>query len=315
MKTREKIIAIACLPKLTLEQRLVLVSSLLTVDEILRLTRMQLCEIMGHPIFATWSATYALKTFPSFFSWYQKEGNEIVFYGDSHYPPLLRTIADPPFLLTYRGNLSHPGLALSIVGTRNATLQALQAAYALGLECGAAQVLVVSGFARGIDLAAHGGACAIGAPSWAILGSGLSYLSKMSKYRTQRMLDCQGAFISEFHPQAQPLPWRFPIRNRLIAALAPVTVVIQAPCKSGALITADYALRQGREVVVHHQGTSSSGSAALIEDGAPVVHWLGDVASETHIKYSPMRRAIPTHSGGTFEFDSQQYTLMPLGTL
>lgn len=315
MHTRKKIIAIACLPKLTLEQRLFLVSSHLTVDEILRLTAHQLCEIMGHRIFDTWSADYALHTFPSFLSWYQKEGNEIVFYGDTDYPPLLRTITDPPFLLTYKGNLTHTGLALSIVGTRNATSQALQAAFTLGLECGAAQVLVVSGFARGIDLAAHGGACAIGAPNWAILGSGLSYLKNMSSQRTQRVLDCQGAFISEFHPQAQPLPWRFPIRNRLIAALAPVTVVVQAPFKSGALITADYALRQGRDVVVHRQGLASRGSSALIEAGAPVVQWLGQVASETNIAYAPTRRAIATRPGRTFEFDAQHYSLIPIVTL
>lgn len=311
MDSKEKIMAIMCLPNLTLEQRLTLNAMAIPLPKILTMRAGLLHEAIGVRVPEGWNSSGVTLAYNSFLRWYEKDGNELVYYGDLDFPPLLRTIADPPFGLTYRGDLSHTGLSLSIVGTRNASAKALHAAFTLGLECGAARVLVVSGFARGIDLAAHGGACAIGGPTWAVLGSGLSYINQKSPYKVQRVLACQGAFVSEFHPSAAPLPWRFPIRNRIIAGLSPVTVVVEAPQKSGALITADYALRQGREVLVHRQGGDSSGTAFLIEDGAKVVNWLGEVAAKTCVNYNPTRRAVLRTSSRVYQFGSRKYSLVP----
>lgn len=317
MKHPEKIIAIATLPHLSTTHRLQLAALPVTVDEILHLSANSLSRLLEIEIQRTWSPRDSNHWYASLSKWYEQEDHHITYLYDERYPPLLRHISDPPFLLTYEGQLDNDAITLSVVGTRNATDEALAAAYSLGLECASAHTIVVSGGARGIDYATHQGTLAAKGKTYVVLGGGLANLNPRDKYLVKQILAHQGACISEFHPLSSPLPWHFPLRNRIISALSPVTVVIQAPQRSGALITADYALRQGRDVVVHRCGLSvrhGMGTRNLVQDGAPIIDSLADIAEATHIVYPQGRAVIVAdtlvddhypYRMGTHQFDSR----------
>ncbi|MEL3906096.1 MAG: DNA-processing protein DprA [Treponema sp.] len=209
----------------------------------------------------------------------------MTFYDDPEFPPLLREIPDAPFLLYYRGVLPNPEKpAAALVGTRQPTGKGIKAALQLGTECGHTGIPVISGLARGIDTFAHRGALDGGGTTVAVLACGLDRLYPQSNVRLAgRILEQRGCILSEYAPQELPLPYRFPQRNRLISGLARATVIVEAPEKSGALITADFALEQGRDVCVCADvldSISNAGGRKLAEDGAIPVHGAGDLLRE-----------------------------------
>jgi len=221
---------------------------------------------------------------------------KMVFYHEQEYPPLLREISDAPFRLLYCGKLASPHrLNISIVGTRRASSAALDAAFSFGLEAALGGCVVVSGFAEGVDQAAHRGAIAGDGPTYAILGSGLGLLYPRYPDLLRRIIDGNGACISEYEPFDPPVPWRFPVRNRLISGMALALLVVEAPLRSGSLITADHALRQGRDVLVHGaglSGTLGAGTRALLEDGAVVVDCYNEVAAMADLRYPQTLKAV-----------------------
>lgn len=208
-----------------------------------------------------------------------------IFYWDSTYPPQLREIYDPPVTLFHRGTLPDNGLSLAgIVGTRFPTGAARTAAFRLGFELGREGIGVVSGLARGIDREAHDGCVEAGGVSVAVLGNGIDLIYPVSSRSVgMAILASGGAILSEYPPGVPPLQYHFPARNRIISGLCRSVVVVQAPARSGALITADYALEQGRDLYVHAAGiggTAGAGSRRLAESGAPIVHGSADIMRE-----------------------------------
>ncbi len=206
-------------------------------------------------------------------------------YENGDYPPQLRTITDAPYLLFYRGELpsqDHP--MVGIVGTREPSRSGYEAAYELGRDFGAAGVAVVSGLARGIDAAAHDGCIAGGAATYAVGGAGIDKVYPVSNRRLAGLiLDHGGALISEYPPGTPPMRYHFPERNRIISGLVRSVVVVEAPGDSGALITADFALDQGREVLVHEVGLKTKqgeGIRRLVDDGAATVNCAADVLAD-----------------------------------
>jgi DNA processing protein len=203
---------------------------------------------------------------------------------DERYPPLLRTIADPPPVLWVRGDpsvLSRP--AVAIVGSRAATSYALEVAARLGGELASRQMLVVSGLARGADGAAHRGCLAAGGTTVAVLGCGPD-VTYPPEHRDLAASVCgSGALVSELGPGAPPLPEHFPLRNRLISGISLAVVVVEANEKSGSLITARYALEHGRDVMAvpgSVLGGRNRGSHGLLKDGAKVVESADDILEE-----------------------------------
>ena len=176
------------------------------------------------------------------------EGILTVIPEEKHYPRLLAELADAPPILYYKGQLRPSKEALAIVGSRRATAYGKAAARFLSREVAAKGIVIVSGLARGIDTAAHEGALASHGETWAFLGSGLDriYPPENSKL-AERILE-NGAILSEFTPGTPPEPRHFPARNRLISGCSRGVVVVEAAVRSGALITVDFALEQGREV-------------------------------------------------------------------
>jgi DNA processing protein len=211
-------------------------------------------------------------------------GIEAIRWDDERYPPLLRAIDDPPPVLWVRGRLApltRP--AVAIVGSRAATSYALEVAARLGGELADRGLLVVSGLARGADGAAHRGCLAAGGVTVAVLGSGPDVVYPQ-EHRDLAVSICgEGALVSELGPGAPPLPEHFPLRNRLISGICLAVVVVEANEKSGSLITARYALDQGRDVMAvpgSVLGGRNRGSHALLKDGAKVVETADDILEE-----------------------------------
>jgi DNA processing protein len=208
---------------------------------------------------------------------------------DAGYPRLLAAIHDPPPALFVRGAgseaiLSQP--AVAIVGARACSAYGRSVARSVARELAAAGVVVVSGMARGIDGEAHRGAVEAGV-TVAVLGCGVDRDYPAAHAELARRICEKGLIVSEYEPGIEPAPWRFPARNRIIAGLCGATIFVEARERSGALITADFALEEGRDVLaVPGEITSSlsAGTNALIRLGAAPVTCAGDVLELFHLE-------------------------------
>ncbi|MDR2177838.1 MAG: DNA-processing protein DprA [Treponema sp.] len=212
----------------------------------------------------------------------EKLGIRWVSLVSASYPPLLREIYDPPALLFYRGALPDGDKPLAaVVGTRRPGGPALKAAFDLGRGLGLRGVSVVSGLALGIDAAAHRGNLEGGARTYAVLGSGPDKIYPVSnRPLARRILESGGGILSEYPPGTGPQKWRFPARNRIISAIARGTLIVEAPARSGALITARFALEHGRDLWVSSAGLGSGGTARLAEEGAKIISSASDIVRE-----------------------------------
>ncbi|TML66567.1 MAG: DNA-protecting protein DprA, partial [Actinobacteria bacterium] len=205
-------------------------------------------------------------------------------------PPLLRAIHDPPKQLYLRGGCAPDLLerpAVAIVGARACSAYGAQVARMLGRELAAAGLVVVSGLARGIDAEAHRGALETTGHTVAVLGCGIDR-DYPAAHATLAARIAERAFVvGEYEPGVEPAPWRFPARNRIIAGLCVATIVVEARERSGALITADFALEGGREVfAVPGEVTSalSAGTNSLLRLGATPLTSSGDVLESLGIE-------------------------------
>lgn len=238
--------------------------------------------------------------------------NCLFFHGPG-YPPQLAEIYDPPYMLFYRGELpdwTRP--AAAVVGTRLASGYGRDAAFELGLEFGMNRIRVVSGLALGIDSAAHSGNTASGEGSIAVLGCGADRIYPASNRTLARsMLDNGGMIISEYPPGTDARRFNFPQRNRIISGLSRAVIVVEAPGKSGALITADFALEQGRDLFIHTAALRRSGNTArvsqLMFDGAPAISRAEDVLSDW--EWASGRRARPAEQEAAMDCETAGRTL------
>jgi DNA processing protein len=212
----------------------------------------------------------------------QARGYRWVARSDAGFPPRLRAIHDPPPGLFVRGEPALEVLArtsVAVVGARACSHYGESVAKSLAHELAAAGVVVVSGLARGVDAAAHTGALAAGT-TVAVLGCGIDRDYPRAHASLAARVAERGLIVSEYPPGVEPAPWRFPARNRIVAGLAQATVVVEARERSGALITADLALDEGREVLaVPGEITSqlSRGTNHLLRLGAMPVTCAADV--------------------------------------
>lgn len=214
---------------------------------------------------------------------------ETVIPEEENYPRLLRELADAPPLLYYKGKLEPDEQGIAIVGSRKATPYGRAAAEFLGKALAQQGFVVVSGLARGIDTAAHKGALAGKGKTWAMLGSGLDYFYPPENRNLAEQIKLEGALISEFAPGVPPEPQFFPMRNRLISGVSAGVVVVEAAIRSGALITVDFALEQGREVFAIPGpifSEQSKGCHQLLRQGAKLVEEVEDILSEVSAEFN-----------------------------
>jgi len=195
------------------------------------------------------------------------------------YPAILNHTADPPLGLFIKGRLG-PGPSIAIVGSRRATTYGLDAARFLAESVGRAGGTIISGMARGVDAAAHEGALSVGAPTWAVWGCGPDTIYPPEHARLAEQIAETGALITEYLPGAKPRRHHFPERNRIVAGLASIVVVVEAAARSGALSTARQALDEGREVMAVPGSIFSEvsvGPNGLLRAGALPVTCTGDL--------------------------------------
>ncbi|MEA1961771.1 MAG: DNA-processing protein DprA [Bacillota bacterium] len=222
----------------------------------------------------------------------QLNASEIKFctIEDNQYPYLLSNIFDPPYIIYYYGKIEiSQKLCVAVVGSRAATPYGKQQANRFGGELAERQITVVSGLARGIDTQAHLGSLEAKGNTIAVLGSGLDVIYPRENEKLFNQICNEGLVVSEFPVKTIPEPGNFPVRNRTISGLSRGVLVIEAKQKSGALITADFALEQGRDVMAVPgpiSSKNSEGTNRLIKQGALVVTCIEDILEEYDMNVS-----------------------------
>jgi DNA processing protein len=215
-------------------------------------------------------------------------GIRLISRDDPTYPMLLAQTVNPPFLLYVRGTLTETDRwAVAVVGTRQASTYGKEVTRKLVTGLVAAGVTIVSGLALGIDAVAHSAALAAGGRTLAVLGSGVDQIYPLTNYQLGTAIPQQGALISEYALGTLPTATNFPPRNRLIAGLALGVLVIEAAAKSGALITAQFAAEQGRDVFAvpgNIFSQRSEGTHRLIRDGATLVTCVDDILEALNLQ-------------------------------
>ncbi len=216
---------------------------------------------------------------------WRKKAIQICSYSDSNYPKLLLNTYNPPMLLYYRGTLPQHDNLIAIVGARKASAYGKNVSHMLAEQLAAAGMCVVSGAARGIDRAAHEGALLKG-QTVAVLGCGVDVAYPPENKKLLDEISEKGVVISEYAPGTVPHPAFFPARNRIINGMSKGVLVVEAAERSGALITADYALEEGRDVFAIPGSifsASSKGTHRLLKQGAKIVDTVEDILEEYSI--------------------------------
>jgi DNA processing protein len=257
-----------------------------------RLLRSSAAELARLGVPAPLAAELRRSDAASTVSWIEElrsRGVDCLTASSAGYPPRLAELADPPLAVFVAGAdrdlLASTAPSVAIVGSRRGAEAARRLARDLAAGAAAAGVTVVSGLALGVDAAAHEGALSVRGPTLAVLGTGPDVAYPRTNARLFDRVRDHGLLVSEYPPGTPPAPWRFPARNRLIAALADATLVVEAAERSGALITADMALELGRDVlavpgwpgVSVARGTNAliKAGAGVVEDAADLLSWLG----------------------------------------
>ncbi|MGV3486691.1 MAG: DNA-processing protein DprA [Planctomycetaceae bacterium] len=229
--------------------------------------------------------------------WCASRGVAILCSDDERYPSPLGGIVDAPPVLFVQGEwLPCDELSVAIVGTRHASVYGRQQAQRIAYGLAKAGVTIVSGMARGIDTAAHQGALDAGGRTIAVFGCGLGHIYPPENEDLANSIARSGALVSEFAPDTKPRGGMFPQRNRIISGLTHATLVIEAPERSGALITARTASEQGRDVLAlpgNVNSRASQGTNLLIRDGAKLIRHAEDVLE----CLGPLARSVPTADG------------------
>ena len=215
----------------------------------------------------------------------EKSGVHVVCRDDAEYPKNLREIYDPPLVLYVKGTLTErDALAIAVVGSRRTTLYGQEMARKLAFQLARVGVTVVSGLARGIDTAAHNGALQAKGRTVAVIGCGIDIVyPSENKKLADEIVEKGGAVVTEFPFGVQPDRQNFPMRNRIISGWSLGVVVVEANLKSGALITANQAGEQGRQVFAvpgRADSILSKGANKLIKDGAKLTEDVEDILSE-----------------------------------
>ncbi len=217
----------------------------------------------------------------------QKSGIKVLTLLDQEYPAALRQIPGPPMVLYCLGQITPAdNLAVGIVGSRQASFYGLNNAQNFAAQLAARGITVVSGMARGVDTFAHRGALKAKGRTLAVIGSGFKHIYPQENADLAEEIAACGAVISEFPMEVKPLPQNFPRRNRLISGLSLGVLITEAARNSGALITADFALEQGKEVFALPGRIDSAGSLgtnALLKQGAKLVTCCEDILEELNL--------------------------------
>ncbi len=239
-----------------------------------------------------------------------EHGVSLLTLDDPDYPEALRHIHDPPFLLYLKGKLTAADEAsLAVVGSRRTTHYGREQAKRLSFQLARAGFTIISGLARGIDTAAHEAALAAGGRTIAVLGSGIGHIYPPENAALAERIAAQGAVLSEFPVLYVPDKQSFPLRNRIVAGMSRGLLVVEAPAWSGALITANQALEQGRAVFAVPgpiDRPTSEGCHRLIQQGAKLVCGADDVIEELGLEINSLPLEFASESPGSGDANGER---------
>ena len=244
----------------------------------------------------------------------QRLNIRILTLQDAPYPGRLKNIYDPPCLLYVQGRLPvfDEEVAVAVVGTRDCTPYGVTCAEKLGYGLTRGGAVVVTGLAKGIDAAATRGALRAGGVTAAVVGNGLDVLYPPESRYLYEDVAAAGAILSEYPPGTEPAGWHFPVRNRILSGLCLATLVVEAPERSGALITAGTALEQGREVFAVPgpiDAPTSVGCNRLIRDGGGLVSEAWDLLQEYEARFpDKLRPEESRHQPSILGYQARQKT-------
>ncbi|MDR2500610.1 MAG: DNA-processing protein DprA [Treponema sp.] len=305
-------LVIGRIPRISAAEKIRLCSLLEREADAARLSPQDVKALLGRKTYtASWTMDGLRKDAERDHALARLRGIGYVSYGDRAYPPLLREFYDPPPVLFYQGGLPDPEQPLAaVVGTRKPTGAAAAAAYDIGRSLGAGGVPVVSGLALGIDAMAHRGAIEGGGATIAVLGSGLDAVyPAANRALARKILERGGMLCSEYPPGTPPRKWQFPARNRIIAGLARGTLIVEAPAGSGALITAQFALDQGRDLWVSAVGVHSiqgEGTAKLAQEGGRLISRGEEILAEWGLGAAAALGSPAAGESGAAELESPE---------
>ncbi|MCL2214513.1 MAG: DNA-processing protein DprA [Treponema sp.] len=285
---------ISILPGIKITEKIILMKTFECEDDLFVQTRKDIEKILKREIKTFWDISEMAEKAGHIDTTCRIRSIKLVSWSSFEYPPLLREIYDPPALIYYRGCLPNPEKPLlGMVGTRKPSRESAEQAYKIAGNIGRSGISVVSGLAYGIDAMSHRGNLISGVPGYAVLGSGIDGIyPSANKPLANKILNSGGAIISEYPPGMPASKWTFPARNRIIAALSRSVLVVEAPFKSGALITATFALEQGKDLWVascgtrEREGLDRRGTIKLAYDGAEIVFCASDILNKWNLKES-----------------------------
>lgn len=248
----------------------------------------------------------------------ERHGGSLIFLGEENYPEALANITDPPPVLSVLGNIEHlTSPQIAIVGNRNASSNALKFTTDISKELSNEGFTITSGMARGIDSAAHSGALELGKPTIAVLAGGVDFIYPPENSSLYHHISDYGCVITEMPFGMAPTSQHFPRRNRIISGLSQATLVVEAPKKSGSLITARQALEQGREVFAvpgFPTDPRSEGPNWLIKNGAQVVENVDDILDNLNPNFEIKRCAPQERQATLFSAETQAIPETPKAT-
>lgn len=240
----------------------------------------------------------------------------LVTFGQPDYPQKLIHIYNPPYGIYYRGKLPEEGQKnVAVVGARNCSSYGRAAAEQASYGLAAAGVSIISGMAHGIDAAGHTGCLRAGGTTFGVLGSGTDICYPRENQVLYDRIQNTGGILSEYPPGTAPRPCFFPARNRIISGLSDVVLIVEAQIKSGSLITADFALEQGREVyaVPGRIGEKlSQGTNRLIQQGAGIFLETQDLLKEMNIFPDSRENSIQNHEYALENLERLVYSCVDL---
>ncbi len=296
--------AIARVSGINHRDRAKLFQSLSSAEEFTSLTLLDVRDLLKKKVREPWEPTLWLKESEREVELCERESVAQIFLTEEGYPASLKEIANPPFLLYLKGNLP-PDFAhsLAIVGTRSPTESAKQVAFEFALEATANGFHVISGGANGIDSCSHLGALALTGKTTIVMGSGFHHLfPREQRVMMERVLSYGGGWLSEYAPWISPRTYHFPQRNRIVVGLVRAVLIVEAPKRSGAMITAFNAVDEGRELLVHEEGVTGvnrEGGSVLSELGAQEVRSFCETARQWRYPCRPLRRTLFSPGGST----------------
>ncbi|HBU11628.1 MAG TPA: DNA-protecting protein DprA [Clostridiales bacterium] len=253
------------------------------------------------------AAAASRRYWDTLFAGIEKSGVKVLTRLSAEYPKTLEEIDNPPPVLYFKGTVPDMRQACGMVGSRRPTKKGYVFARGLAKELAAQDVAIISGMARGVDSACHEGALLADGKTVAVMGCGVDVIYPPENVKLYGQILERGAVLSEFKPGEQPKPTNFPQRNRIVAGLSHVLVAGEGGSKSGARITVDFALSQGKDVYAMYCDLKSSVAELplyLVENGAPMVRSAAEIMRDMGWRMAPGRAA--SEAGETRAMDADQ---------